>query len=157
MKRLERRRAPKPMAFWPLLLCLSSDLCFTECSLYGYIQAIVSPRLHFPSDILFVLSALPPLCSFNWRSVSPVSWHFPSFPITCSHLHVLSYQCPSQVHSICTCTFFSHWLVLYTSRKWIVLKRNSRHTKSLPQSCYLMNTSKWHQRHCTTTSDWLVY
>lgn len=54
---------------------------FTECSLYGYIQAIVSPRLHLPSDILFVLSALPPLCSFDWRSVSPVSWHFPSFPL----------------------------------------------------------------------------
>lgn len=53
----------------------------TECSLNGYIQATVSPRLHLPSDILFMLSALPPLCSFDWRGVSPVSWHFPSFPL----------------------------------------------------------------------------
>lgn len=59
-----RGRAPKPMAFWSLLFCFSPDLC--SLSVHdGYIQAIVSPRLHLPSDILFVLSVLLPTLLFR--------------------------------------------------------------------------------------------
>lgn len=63
MKRLERRRAPKPMTFWPLLLCFSSDLC----SLSVHCMATFRPSS--PPDFIFLVTFY--LCSVRCPHFAP--------------------------------------------------------------------------------------